>query len=211
MIRGEEYRSTITDFLDSNDIAHELVPGVFNFDIRATVPVPMLTQLAAFPGVLELLALPHPYPALGTYLNELVARYEAGLMPDEDASPTYARLVIGIEGNNNHDAVKRFLDEKVVVMVFADRDIEENLKLGLVAFVPVGLIVPLVNMDGVVSIWDKGYTIPAEQRYTRDSIYDEPTPTATPTSAASDMLAPPCPGRLIDSEAAERRHCRRWV
>ena len=176
MLKGEEYRSAITDFLDSNDIDHERVTGPFPFNIFATVPVTMITQLASFPGVVEMVANPYPYPDMGG-LNNLVARYEAGLMPDEDANPTYARLVIIIEGDKNHDAVKRFLDEKGVVMAFADRDID---KPRLVAFVPVGLMVPLVNMEGVTHMGAENYPVPAGLRITMPSIYDEPTPSATP-------------------------------
>ena len=185
-------RGDITRFLASHGIAHSPVVG--NNDIYATVPVSLLTHLAAQPGVRELMALPHPYPNLGTYLNGLVAKYEAGLMPGEDANPTFARLVIGIEGSDNYDAVNRFLEDSGAIMRYDDLDIAEIYKpIGLlVAFVPVAQIAPLASMPGVDQVNDEGYPAPEELRFTQpplDYPTATPTPTAIPTAATQD--APP--------------------
>ena len=180
-------RGEVTAFLESRDIAHSPAPGTSH--IYATVPVSFVASLAAHSGVNEILALPSPYSNMTTHLNTLAARYEAGLMPDEDTNPTFARLVIGIEGGDNYDAVKRFLDSKGAVMAFAERDMAEIYRPAgdLVAFVPVAQIATLARMTGVVGMWIEKYPVPAEARYTAGSIYDiptaTPTPMSTPTSA----------------------------
>ena len=165
-------------------------------DIYATVPVSFVASLAAHSDVNDIQAWPPPYPNLGSGPNILAAEYEAGLMPDEDTNPTFARLVIGIEGGDNYDAVKRFLDSKGAVMTFAERDMAEIYRpVGdLVAFVPVAQIATLARMAGVKAMWDEGYPVPAEAGYTAGSIYDIPTatpmpiptPTSTPDAANPD-------------------------
>lgn len=188
-VASPSQRGGITDFLESNGIAHSPVPG--NHDIDAAVPVSLVPRLAVFPGVQELMALPHPYPSLGTYLNKLVANYEAGLMPDEDANPTFARLVIAIEGGDNYDAIKLWLENNGAVMTFADRDITELYKPSgdLVAFVPVAKIAPLAGMNGVVEVWDEGYPISEAQRFTRPSIFEKPPETPSSSTKPSDRVA----------------------
>ena len=182
-------RGDVTAFLESHDIAHSPAPGTS--DICATVPVSFVASLAAHSGVNEIQAWPPPYPNLGSGPNALAAEYEAGLMPDEDTNPTFARLVIGIEGGDNYDAVKRFLDSEGAVMAFAERDMAEIYRPAgdLVAFVPVAQIVTLARMAGVVAMWDEGYPVPAEARYTAGSIYDIPTATPTPMSTPTSTPA----------------------
>ncbi len=182
-------RGEVTAFLESHDIAHSPAPGTS--DIDATVPVSLVASLAAHSGVNEIQAWPPPYPNLSSGPNVLAAEYEAGLMPDEDTNPTFARLVIGIEGGDNYDAVKRFLDSKGAVMAFAERDMAEIYRPAgdLVAFVPVAQIATLARMAGVKAMWDEGYPAPAEARYTAGSIYDIPTATPTPMSTPTGTPA----------------------
>ena len=182
-------RGEVTAFLESHDIAHSPVPGTS--DIDATVPVSLVASLAAHSGVNEIQAWPLPYPNLSSGPNVLAAEYEAGLMPDEDTNPTFARLVIGIEGGDNYDAVKRFLDSEGAVMVFAERDMAEIYRPAgdLVAFVPVAQIATVARMTGVVGMWIEKYPVPAEARYTAGSIYDIPTATPTPMSTPTSTPA----------------------
>ena len=188
-------RGDVTAFLESHDIAHSPAPGTRH--IYATVPVSLVASLAAHSGVNEIQAWPPPYPNLGSGPNALAAEYEAGLMPDEDTNPTFARLVIGIEGGDNYDAVKRFLESKGAVMTFAERDMAEIYRpVGdLVAFVPVAQIATLARMTGVVGMWIEKYPVPAEARYTAGSIYDIPTATPTPMSTPTGTPAAANPDR----------------
>ena len=188
-------RGEVTAFLESHDIAHSPAPGTSH--IYATVPVSLVASLAAHSGVNEIQAWPPPYPNLGSGPNALAAEYEAGLMPDEDTNLTFARLVIGIEGGDNYDAVKRFLESKGAVMAFAERDMAEIYRPAgdLVAFVPVAQIVTLPRMAGVKAMWDEGYLVPAEARYTAGSIYDIPTATPTPIPTPTSAPAAANPDR----------------
>ena len=183
LVASPGQRKGIADFLESKGIAHSPVPG--NHDIDATIPVSLAPQLAVFPGVQELLTKPRPYPSLGTYLNTLVAKYETGLMPGEDANPTYARLVIEVEGNDNYDAVVRFLKNNGATMAHSDPDIAVVYKpLSIVvAFVPVSKIAPLDRLEGVIQVWDEGYPVPEEHRFTEPPL-SQPAYTPTPTAAA---------------------------
>ena len=196
-VGNAKHRTAIIELLEDNDIAHHRVEGPLNHnDIRATVPVSMLSRLAAHPGVQEIFAKPHPYRNMTTHLNVLAAKYEAGLLPDEDANPTYARLVIGIEGgDDNYYAVKRYLENNGATMVFAERDMEEIYKPDIVAFTPISLLVPLAGMTGVVDVWDEGYPVPESLRFRRSSIFEEPaeTPTPTPTATSSPPSKPGTP------------------
>ena len=188
-------RGDVTAFLESHDIAHSPAPGTSH--IYATVPVSLVASLAAHSGVNEIQALPPPYPNLGSGPNILAAEYEAGLMPDEDTNPTFARLVIGIEGGDNYDAVKRFLDSEGAVMAFAERDMAEIYRPAgdLVAFVPVAQIATVARMTGVVGMWIEKYPVPAEARYTAGSIYDIPTATPTPMSTPTSTPTASNPDR----------------
>ena len=186
-VGSAEDRTAIIKLLESNGIAHSRVEGPLNrYDIRATVPISMLARLAAHRSVGEIMAIPHPYRNLSTHLNVLAAKYEAGLLPDEDANPTYAQLVVEIEGGDaNYDAVKRYLENNGAIMTFAERDMAELFKPSLlVAFTPISKLVALAGMAGVVYVSDEGYPVPETLRFTTPSIFDEPAETPTPTTTA---------------------------
>ena len=174
-----DHRSSITAFLDSRGIAHTTVVG--NNDIQATVPVSFLATLTGLPGVGSILANPLPYPNAGG-VNILIAEYEAGLLPGEEANPTFARLGIGIEGNANYDAVKRYLKNNGAVMAYSDSDNDEAYRPTglLVAYVPVAKIGLMARMAGVELITLDHYPVPPEYRVTQPPVLG-PTPTPTPS------------------------------
>ena len=185
-----DHRSSITAFLDSRGIAHMTVVG--NNDIQATVPVSLLATLTGLPGVGSILANPLPYPN-ASGVNILIAEYEAGLLPGEDANPTFALLDIGIEGDANYDAVKRYLENNGAVMFYSDPDINDTYKpIGsLPVYVPVAQIAPVAQMDGVFDMTLHAYPVPTERRVTQPPLPGPAaTPTPTPTAAAQSGASP---------------------
>ena len=185
-----DHRSSITAFLDSRGIAHMTVVG--NNDIQATVPVSLLATLTGLPSVGSILATPLPYPNAGG-VNILIAEYEAGLLPGEDANPTFALLDIGIEGDANYDAVKRYLENNSAVMFYSDPDINDTYKpIGsLPVYVPVAQIAPVARMAGVVDMTLYAYPVPTERRVTQPPLpLPAATTTPTPTAAAQGGASP---------------------
>ena len=183
-------RGDVTDFLERNGIAHTTVVG--NVHVRATVPVSLLATLTGLPSVGSILANPLPYPNAGG-VNILIAEYEAGLLPGEDANPTFALLDIGIEGDANYDAVKRYLENNSAVMFYSDPDINDTYKpIGsLPVYVPVAQIAPVVQMDGVFDLTLHAYPAPAERRVTQPPLPGPAaTATPTPTTAAQGDASP---------------------
>ena len=172
-------RGDVTDFLERNGIAH--TPVVGNVHVRATVPVSLLATLTGLPSVGSILATPLPYPNAGG-VNILIAEYEAGLLPGEEANPTFARLGIGIEGNANYDAVKRYLKNNGAVMAYSDSDNDAAYRPTglLVAYVPVAKIGLMARMAGVELITLDHYPVPPEYRVTQPPVLG-PTPTPTPS------------------------------
>ena len=182
--RSVPHREAVTDFLDGQAIAYTL--WLFDAEyihVRTTVPVALLPRLAAFPGVLRLYAKPRPYPNLPWGANVLLAKYETGLMPDEDDNPTYAFLGIGID-HDHYDAVKRQLKSKGLIMVQHDRFIEAVLKPGnlLTVYASVSQLAALDGMANMTVLGHWEYPVPASEVYTQPypSWLQTPTPTRTP-------------------------------
>ena len=122
------------------------------------------------------------YPNLHKGLNNLAAWYEAGLLPEEDTNPTYALLLITIEGDENYDDVRQFLKDNGVVMRHEDADADARWKPVLVAFVPVPLFSDLAAQPGVRSVMADWYPVPKEYHFTIEPIKAAPdTPVPTPT------------------------------
>ena len=129
IVIGPGDRDEVTRLLDSRGISHSPVEG--NQDIDATVPVSMLSTLAAHPEVMELIGW-LPYGKLGEKLNVIVAQYETGLMSEKEADSNFALLVISIAEDEDYDAnydkVKYFLEDNGAVIANADIDIYEGWK-----------------------------------------------------------------------------------
>ncbi len=115
-----------------------------------------------------MVAEPLPYPTMNADLNGLAVRYAAGLLPDEDTEPTFARLVIGIEGDDNYDAVKQFLIDDGAVIAYGDAPMDDTYKpYGmLVAYASVRLFAELAGKPGIFEVDHEWYPVPPELRVT---------------------------------------------
>ena len=187
-LAGAQERDDIAAFLAYHGVEHSRVPYM-EFDLDATVPVSLLTTLAAQPSFGAMERIIPRYPNLNQGLNNLAAWYEAGMMPEEDANPTYAALMIGIEGDANYDDVRQFLKDNGSVMRHEDADADARWKPVLVAFVPVRLLPALARQPGVRGARSERYPVPEEMRFTKESLSappktPDPTPTATPSAAS---------------------------
>ncbi len=187
-LAGAQERDDIAVFLAQHGVEHSRVPYI-EFDLDATVPVSLLTILAAHPSFGAMERIIPRYPNLNQGLNNLAAWYEAGMMPEEDADPTYAALRIGIEGDENYDKVRQFLKDNGSVMAYEDADADARWKPVLVAFVPVRVLPELARQPGVRGTHSEMYPVPEEQRFTQEPIKasprtPDPTPTATPSATS---------------------------
>lgn len=170
---GPTQREEVTSFLDRHNIAHTKpmnypgLPPVDN-DIMTSVPVSLLESLNAQPGVMGVELRERPYPALGDFLNELASQYAAGLMPDQDANPTFTFVDIGIDSKENFDAVRSFLKNNGAIMRYTDSESDEIYTYYpfLTAFVPVALLEPMSKMSGVNSADSLSYPVPESVRFT---------------------------------------------
>ena len=184
-LAGAQERDDIAAFLTQHGVEHSRVPYK-EFDLDATVPVSLLTTLAAQPSFGEMERVIPRYPNLNQGLNNLAAWYEAGMMPEEDANPTYAALMIGIEGDANYDNVRQFLKDNGAVMRHEDADADARWKPVLVAFVPVRLLPVLARQPGVRGAHSERYPVPEEMRFTTEPIKAYPnTPDSTLTATPS--------------------------
>ena len=185
-LAGAQERDDIAAFLSQHGVEHSRVPYK-EFDLDATVPVSLLTILAAHPSFGAMQRIIPRYPNLNQGLNNLAAWYEAGMMPEEDANPTYAALMIGIEGDVNYDKVRQFLKDNGAVVRHEDAYADASWKPVLVAFVPVRLLPALARQPGVRGAHSDQYPVPEEERFTIKSLSSppktpDPTPIATPTA-----------------------------
>ena len=187
-LAGVQEREDIAAFLSKNGVEHSRVTGK-EFDLYATIPASLLTNLATHPSFGAMRRTIPRYPNLNKSLNNLAAWYEAGMMPEEDANPTYAALRIGIEGDANYDNVRQFLKDNGSVMAYEDADADARWKPVLVAFVPVRVLPDLARQPGVRGTHSEMYPVPEEQRFTQEPIKASPKkPTPTP------ILTPPAAG-----------------
>ena len=196
-LAGTQERDDIAAFLAQHGVEHSRLPYK-EFDLDATVPVSLLTTLAAHPSFGAMERIIPRYPNLSQRLNKLAAWYEAGMMPEEDINPSYAELLIGIEGDENYDKVRQFLKDNGAVMGYEDADADARWKPTLVAFVPVPLLPDLAGQPGVKSAFADWYPVPEEYRFTQKPIGtapETPAPTETPpatgeSDGASGAAAP---------------------
>ena len=187
-LAGDQERDDIAAFLAYHGVEHSRLPYI-EFDLDATIPASLLTTLAAHPSFGAMERIIPRYPNLSKGLNNLAAWYEAGMMPEEDANPTYAALMIGIEGDANYDNVRQFLKDNGAVMRHEDADADARWKPVLVAFVPVRLLPALARQPGVRGAHSDQYPVPEEERFTIKSLSappktPDPTPAATPVAAS---------------------------
>ena len=139
--------------------------------IYADIPASLLSALDARSDIDNMRATEFPYPNLDSGLNGLAVRYEAGLMPSEDVEPTYAMMSLFIDGDDNYDAVQRFLVAGGATMAFGDIITANAYKpLGmLVAYVPVKLFAELDSQPGIYDSKHEIYPVPTEMRRTEYS------------------------------------------
>ena len=168
-LAGAQEREDIAAFLSQHGVEHSRLPYK-EFDLDATVPVSLLTTLAAHLSFGAMERVIPRYPNLNQGLNNLAAWYEAGMMPEEDANPTYAALLIGIEGDANYDNVRQFLKDNGSVMRHEDADADARWKPVLMAFVPVRLLPALARQSGVRGAHSDQYPVPEEERFTIKSL-----------------------------------------
>ena len=188
-VLGAQEREDIIAFLNQHSVENS-ISQYRDSVLYATIPASLLTTLAAHPSFGEMERVIPRYPNLNQGLNNLAAWYEAGMMPEEDANPTYAALRIGIEGDANYDNVRQFLKDNGSVMAYEDADADARWKPVLVAFVPVRVLPELARQPGVRGTHSEMYPVPEEQRFTQEPIKasprtPDPTPTATPTAAGA--------------------------
>ena len=159
----------IQDLLVSHGATSVRYTGSGNTSILADVPASVLRTLSERTDISRMKAVPLPYPKMNDGLNGLAVLYAAGLLPDEDSDPTFARLVIAIDGaSDEYDAIKRFLDDGGAIMAYGDAPINDTYKpLGmLVAYVPVRLYAELHGKPGIFDISHELYPVPPEMRIT---------------------------------------------
>ena len=168
-VLGAQEREDIIAFLNQHSVEHSISQYVDSV-LYATIPASLLTTLAAHPSFGEMERVIPRYPNLSKGLNNLAAWYEAGMMPEEDANPTYAALMIGIEGDANYDNVRQFLKDNGAVMRHEDADADARWKPVLVAFVPVRLLPALARQPGVRGAHSDQYPVPEEERFTIKSL-----------------------------------------
>ena len=187
-VLGPQEREDIVAFLAQQGVEHSISEYVDSV-LYATIPASLLTTLAAQPSFGEMERVIPRYPNLNKRLSNLAAWYEAGMMPEEDANPTYAALRVSIEGDANYDNVRQFLKDNGSVMRHEDADADARWKPVLMAFVPVRLLPALARQAGVRGTHSSRYPVPVEQRFTIKSLSPppktlDPTPAATPSAAS---------------------------
>ena len=163
-----ESSSEIQDLLVSHGATSVRTTGS-GTNIFADAPASVLRTLSERTDISYMKAAPPPYPKMDSGLNGLAVLYAAGLLPDEDTDPTFARLVIAIDGTSDeYDAIKRFLDDGGAVMAHGDAPINDTYKpIGmLVAYVPVRLYAELHGKPGIFDISHEWYPVPPERRVT---------------------------------------------
>ncbi len=159
----------IQDLLVSHGATSVRNTGSGNTNIFADVPASVLRTLSERTDISYMSADPLPYPKMDDGLNGLAVLYAAGLLPDEDTDPTFARMVIAIDGTGDeYDAIKRFLDDGGAIMAYGDAPIDDTYKpIGmLVAYVPVRLYAELHGKPGIFDISHELYPVPPEMRVT---------------------------------------------
>ena len=186
---GAQEREDIMAFLNQHSVEHSISQYIDSL-LYANIPASLLTTLAAHPSFGEMERVIPRYPNLNQGLNNLAAWYEAGMMPEEDANPTYAALRIDIEGDANYNKVRQFLKDNGSIMRHEDADADARWKPVLMAFVPVRLLPALARQPGVRGTHSERYPVPKEMRFTTEPINaypktPEPTLTATPPAAGA--------------------------
>ena len=187
-VLGPQERGDIMAFLNHHSVEHSISQYKDSL-LYANIPASLLTTLAAHPSFGEMERVIPRYPNLNQGLNNLAAWYEAGMMPEEDANPTYTALRIDIEGDANYDKVRQFLKDNGSVMAHEDADADARWKPVLVAFVPVRVLPDLARQPGVRGTHSEMYPVPEEQRFTQEPIpaaprTPDPTPIATPSTVS---------------------------
>ncbi len=155
--------------------------------IYADVPPSLLVTLGQRADVAYVDAHPLPYPNLGADFNGLIIRYKAGLLPSEDTSPTFVRLVTIIDvedGHAQYEAVERFLKGNGAVMAVTDALNDDVYKpYGMiVAYVPIRILAELHEMPGIYEFRAEAYPVPKKWRVTEGLSQPEPHSFLTPTS-----------------------------
>ncbi len=168
-IGASESSVEIQDLLVSRGATSVRTTGSSNTNILADVPASVLRTLSERTDISRMKEVPLPYPKMDSGLNGLAVLYAAGLLPDEDTDPTFARMVIVIDGTGDeYDAIKRFLDDGGAVMAHGNAPINDTYKpIGmLVAYVPVRLYAELHGKPGIFDISHEWYPVPPERRFT---------------------------------------------
>ena len=188
-LAGDQERDDIAAFLTQHGVEHSRLPYK-KFDLYATVPASFLATLAAHPSFGAMQRTIPRYPNLHKGLNNLAAWYEAGLLPEEDTNPTYASLLIWIEGDENYDNVRQFLKDNGAVMGYEDADADAGWKPILAAFVPVPLFSALAAQPGVQTVRTDWYPVSKENRFTAEPIKAAPDrPVLTPAPSATPPIS----------------------
>ncbi len=206
-----EERDRILEFLLAKDKVS--VEPFRSTKIHGEVPVSLLRELAAQPGLRDAEVYPDPYPNMDPWLNSLAVEYEAGLLPEEDDIPTFGLAVLHIEGNDDYDNVKRLLDNNGAVMRYTDEDIELYSKPDetLVVYIPVPLISRLAKQPGLRYATLERYPIPEEYLWTEPPLR-ETLPTPSPASKVAETAPAPsaaAPG-LLPGDAAQAHGSHNW-
>ena len=189
---GAQEREDIAVFLNQHNVEYSISQYKDSL-LYANIPASLLTTLASHPSFGAMERVIPRYPNLSKGLNNLAAWYEAGMMPEEDTNPTYATLLISIDGDVNYDKVRQFLKDNGSVMRHEDADADARWKPILVAFVPVRLLPSLARQPGVRGTHSERYPVPKEMRFTTEPINaypktPDPTLTATPSAASEAYL-----------------------
>ena len=158
----------ILDFLAAHGVTSPRTTGTDNSNIFARFPASLLRALSERSDISYMRAKPLPYPRMNADPNGLAVRYAAGLLPDADTEPTFARLVIDIEGDDNYDAIKQFLIDGGAVMAYGDVSMGDTYKpYGMVvAYAPVRLFEELAGKPGIFEVDHEWYPVPPELRLT---------------------------------------------
>ena len=187
-VLGPQEREDIAAFLYQHNVEYSISQYKDSL-LYANIPASLLTTLASHSSFGTMERVIPRYTNLSKGLNNLAAWYEAGMMSEEDTNPTYATLLISIDGDVNYDKVRQFLKDNGSVMRHEDADADARWKPVLVAFVPVRLLPDLARQPGVRGARSERYPVPDEMRFTKESLSappktPDPTPIATPSAAS---------------------------
>ncbi len=211
-----EERDQILEFLRSKDNVSVVPFGATK--IHGEMPVSLLRELAARPGLRDAEVYPDPYPNMDPRLNSLAVEYEAGLLPEEDDNPTFGLVIMNILGDTNYDNIVRLLKENGGMMRSSDKYMEAYDKPDglLVAFIPVKLLPRFAEMPGLHIAEMMQYPVSERHRWTYPDELD-PTETPTPQGAGESPASAPAagaqaglPASLTPGDAAHSHGSYNW-